>query len=64
MLGCQNLRAYKTWLPELLSKYSNPFQPGTLDYLPIFDQCSTYVGTMVFTSKMFEKHLRKSDILK
>ena len=32
---------------------------------PIFDQCSTYVETrfVVFTSKMFEKHLWKSDIL-
>ena len=32
---------------------------------PIFDQCSTYVETryLVFTSKMFEKHQRKSDIL-
>ena len=33
--------------------------------IPIFDQCSTYVETrwLVFTSKMFEKHLWKSDIL-
>ena len=30
-----------------------------------FDQCSTYAETrqLVFTSKMFEKHLRQSDIL-
>ena len=33
--------------------------------LPIFDQCSFYVETrlFVFTSKMFEKHMSKSDIL-
>ena len=33
--------------------------------LTIFDQCSTYVETrlLVFTSKMFEKHLWKSDTL-
>ena len=32
---------------------------------PIFDQCPTYVETrqLVFTSKMFEKHLWKSNIL-
>ena len=31
----------------------------------IFDQCPTYVETrqLVFTSKMFEKHLWKSNIL-
>ena len=32
---------------------------------PIFDQCPTYVETrqLVSTSKMFEKHLWKSNIL-
>ena len=34
-------------------------------FKPIFDQCSTYGKTryLVFTRKMFEKHLWKSDIL-
>ena len=37
----------------------------TLRLKPIFDQCPTYLETrqLVFTSKMFEKHLWKSDIL-
>ena len=29
--GFQNLRPCETWLPELLSKFSNPFHPGTQD---------------------------------
>ena len=32
MLGYQNLKAYETWLPKLLSKFSNPFCLGTQDY--------------------------------
>ena len=40
-------------------------QRSKLSHLPIFDRCSTYVETrqLVFTSKMFEKHPKKSYIL-
>ena len=36
-----------------------------IDVSSIFDQCSAYVETrqLVFTSKIFEKHLWKSDFL-
>ena len=38
----------------------------TLSYKPIFDECFIYEQTrwLVFTSKMFEKHLWTSDILR
>ena len=55
MPGCQNLEAYKTWLPKLSSKFSfkslPPWYPGLLKISPLF---KIYI-VQIFKSPNFVK---------